>query len=758
MIRKLLIGLAAIIVLIVVALVLVVVLIDPNDYRDQLSAQATEKLGRPVALNGPLKLKVFPRIALEINDVEVGNPPDFPQDEPLAKVGTALASVQLIPLFSGQVLVGDVLLRQTTVNLLTVSEQETNLRGLVAEAETDAAASPVDLSQVQTGAISFEELQINQKNLLTNESQSVRIDRISIGAFQAGRDVDVAVSGNILNGDQILVKDLDIHTVLNVASDLSRISFQDTAVTAQLPSAEAEVDIKTSGAIESLTPITLQLSTLRLEVEMQDGTRAQLDSPLRVVVGDLIQLDISELIAEATLPDGTQAQLSSPVSAQIGETSQIKLSALKAVADLPDGTHVEVSTPVNAKIHANSQELQLSQLQAKVKVPAQNMVLDFNGAVKSKLGTNQRHDLSASTLQLNGQSLQLQGFVELGQKQVMNLKVSGDSLDLRPFIPDEAVAAEPAKTPSEPSAGAGTGDGAGAGTAEPDLTALRDWQMDLALNLKRLQLPDLALDDVIGVLVARDGLITLDPLSAKLFQGQFRGTASIDTRVSPPAVHLQPRLEGVAVQALMQLISPAAPARGDGSMSLDLRFQGLNAEQILSTLDGRGDFSILNGAIIGVDMERLMSEEMTRSNLGNISQAFGGETLFEQMSGSFNAQSGVLQLPAMNMKNVQFGLTGGGQLDLRQQALDYDMQLNLGAQMQAKLPKRLMDATGGVIPLKLSGPLTAPIVTINMESLLKNAVEKEAKKQGKKLLNKLFQKLDEKDKKEAEQDEEGGGG
>ncbi|MCG8463479.1 MAG: AsmA family protein [Xanthomonadales bacterium] len=110
MIRKLIMAVVALVVLLVIAVVLVVVLVDPNDYRDQLSAKATEQLGRPVSLNGPLSLKVFPSIALDISDVEVGNPEGFPSDQPLAKVGSALASVQLGPLLSGQVLVGDIAL------------------------------------------------------------------------------------------------------------------------------------------------------------------------------------------------------------------------------------------------------------------------------------------------------------------------------------------------------------------------------------------------------------------------------------------------------------------------------------------------------------------------------------------------------------------------------------------------------------------------------------------------------------------------
>ncbi|MCG8463478.1 MAG: AsmA family protein [Xanthomonadales bacterium] len=596
------------------------------------------------------------------------------------------------------------------------------------EAETETAT--VDLSQISTGALSVDGLVINQTNLMTGESQSVTIDHIDVSAFSANQEVDIAMSGDIAQGDELLVQDLDIEGAINVAADLSRIGLSNLALDAKLPTAEATVSVRADGAVESLTPPTLNLSKLVGDVMLDDGTKAHIDSPLVLEVGDVMRLDMAALQATASMADGTELTLSSPLAATIG----------------------------------NSTDVRLARLNATVKAAAQQVDLSFNGSVNALVNEAPSVELGPSDIVLNGQNLSAEGRVQLGDQPNLNLNVQGSTLDLTPFIAasqtSEASTAPSDSAPADNGGGAGSqGEAAGAGGAEGapqyDFSALQPWRMDMQLGLERLILPNLELEQVTGVMQARNGLITLNPLRARLFQGQFNGQATVDTRQNPPEVHLQPRLEGIAVQALLAILSPAAPARGAGAMDLDIRFKGLDVEQALSSLTGHGAFSILDGAIVGVDLNRLLNEEMSRSNFSNIRDSFGGETLFESLSGEFNADSGVLTLPAMDMETLQFGLSGAGEMDLRQQSLNYNMELNLGEQLRAQLPPKLVKATGGVIPLSLTGDITAPVVTVNMEQLLEKAVKKEVKKRGRKLLNNLFKRLEEKDEPEAEG--EGGG-
>jgi Uncharacterized protein involved in outer membrane biogenesis len=61
---KILVGLVLMIVVAAIALPMV---IDPNDYREEIQAAVKDKTGRDLAINGDLSLSVFPWIGVGIN-------------------------------------------------------------------------------------------------------------------------------------------------------------------------------------------------------------------------------------------------------------------------------------------------------------------------------------------------------------------------------------------------------------------------------------------------------------------------------------------------------------------------------------------------------------------------------------------------------------------------------------------------------------------------------------------------------------------
>ena len=124
------------------------------------------------------------------------------------------------------------------------------------------------------------------------------------------------------------------------------------------------------------------------------------------------------------------------------------------------------------------------------------MDLRFKGPLNASIADSPRLVLGQSVIQLNGQELQAQGSVAMGNNPRLDLTVSGDTLDLNPFIAtneasveaaDGSGAQQPSSTPNNEA-----GDSAPSG-GEPDLTALRSWTMDVDLRLQKLLLPNLSL-------------------------------------------------------------------------------------------------------------------------------------------------------------------------------------------------------------------------------------------------------------------------
>jgi uncharacterized protein involved in outer membrane biogenesis len=199
----------------------------------------------------------------------------------------------------------------------------------------------------------------------------------------------------------------------------------------------------------------------------------------------------------------------------------------------------------------------------------------------------------------------------------------------------------------------------------------------------------------------------------------------VDFTVSPPRTRINPRFSGIQAQQVAGLLSDSAPLRGLGEMNLDFRFSGLSVGEILSSLDGQGNFRLDDGALLGIDLRRLIDERLTVSALTNVNETFGGETPFRSLESSIRAESGVIFLPDLKLSAADFGATGQGQLDFAAGQLAYRLDLRLGAALVDRLPRQLARATGGVIPLAIDGPLTRPVVQVDLASIAEGAIQRE---------------------------------
>lgn len=101
------IAIGGLVVLIVLALLAVRLFVDPNDYKGRIEQTVKTSTGRDLILSGPIKLSVFPWIALEIGPASLGNPPGF-GNEPFAAVKHAAFRVKLLPLLRKQLEIGRV--------------------------------------------------------------------------------------------------------------------------------------------------------------------------------------------------------------------------------------------------------------------------------------------------------------------------------------------------------------------------------------------------------------------------------------------------------------------------------------------------------------------------------------------------------------------------------------------------------------------------------------------------------------------------
>lgn len=91
--------------LLIVVLLAVRLFVNPNDYKDRIAQQVKSATGRELTLSGPIRLSVFPWIALELGPASLGNPPGF-STQPFAALRHIAVRVKLLPLLRKELQIG----------------------------------------------------------------------------------------------------------------------------------------------------------------------------------------------------------------------------------------------------------------------------------------------------------------------------------------------------------------------------------------------------------------------------------------------------------------------------------------------------------------------------------------------------------------------------------------------------------------------------------------------------------------------------
>src|SRR5690625_7218887 len=111
---------------------------------------------------------------------------------------------------------------------------------------------------------------------------------------------------------------------------------------------------------------------------------------------------------------------------------------------------------------------------------------------------------------------------------------------------------------------------------------------------------------------------------------------------------------------------------------MTMSFRGFPPQQILGSLSGSGAFALARGVLEGVDLDALISQELTTSNLGNIARSFGGQTGFDNLTGGFAVEDGGGTLPGVDFAAAGYAGTGGGVIDLGAGRVEYAREPELG--------------------------------------------------------------------------------
>ncbi len=230
--------------------------VDPNDYKDRISAAVQQSTGRELSLPGELKLSLFPWIALETGQAALGNPPGF-GDEPFLTLQRARLSVKLLPLLRKELQVGRIEIDGLDLRL----RQDAQGRGNWEDWGSDAAETPETaatgdgLAAFDLAGVSFTDSRIAFEDMVAEDVE------LSIGRVAAGVPVPVSMQLALLTapGEQPLPLEADFELTLDLDQQRYRLANLELGGRLQPEGAPAALDwlFETPGADLDLNAQTL---------------------------------------------------------------------------------------------------------------------------------------------------------------------------------------------------------------------------------------------------------------------------------------------------------------------------------------------------------------------------------------------------------------------------------------------------------------------------------------------------------------------
>jgi len=677
--------------LIVIGAVAIVLLVDPNDYRDDIARLVQQKTGRPLEIRGKLGLKLFPWIALEVNDVRLGNPPGYGND-PFLSVTSANVGVKLLPLLRKQVQVRRVSIDGLSVTLISRSPDQNNWKDLSESKEPAPPESPGS-----TATTSIAGVDISKATLLYRDEAKKSVARLTgleihTGALGGADPVDAQVKFDYDEGGPAKVAHVETKARILMPPESSRIEVQKLDAKADWFGKPAEGASRPDGK-----PLTIAVSSPSLALD----TKAETLSPttLDLKLGDLpVKVDVQgEKLMSAYVISG---------KIQVPKTSPRDL--MKSFDITPPTT----SDPKALSAFALASNFRLTEKQ--LQLSALDLALDET-AVKGTFGIE---DLEAMALRfdLDVNGIDLDRYMAPAKKE--EIKTAGGSA---PAAAKSAV--PPTEIPKE---------------------MLRSLNVQGKLRVGRAKVADLQFTDVRLPVEAKDGRAHLGPTQAKLFGGTYDGNIVLDAKPAQATLSLDEHVRSIDIGALMKAGFETTRVVGKGNASAKLNAAGNTDQAMFKTLAGKIDFDVKDGAVTGMYLWYELRRAVALFKRQEFPARPAGEpkTAFNALSGSALVDKGVLRNDDLLVDMSYIRAKGKGTLALESQAVDYRLVAEI-----YKLPEgdaSLSDLKAAEIPVTITGTLADMKVRPDVEGYLKSRFKKEVDKKVDEKKEELRKKLGDK--------------
>lgn len=686
--------------LVVVAVVVLPLIIDPNDYKDEIATAVQEKTGRTLEIEGDISLSVFPWLGLDIGPTRLSNAAGF--DEPhMASMDAVQVRIKLLPLLRKQLEVDTVKLSGLQLNLAKDKGGRTNWADLQdKQATTQEGSGSRDAGDEAAGGAALEGLAIG--GIEVDRARLVWDDRSTDARYEIN-DLSFT-TGVIESGERF---ELDLHFQVAATQPAVTGTFALNGGVLIAPSLNA---VEISGAKLVLTAEGEAIPAGKTTVSLVTDIAVDLDAQT---------LNMPEVVLEA-----------------LGMSITGNISGTKITGDDPQfGGVFSVADFVPREL--------IKALGQDNPATADSSVL---GHANARLEwTASTKDFAADVLHIRLDDTTVNGNARVARfdAPAISFALAADQFDLDRYLPPATQDVK--TTASQPGAASGSkGD-----TGELPVEMLRGLNLNGKLEVGSLKAFNLHTTNVVMQIKAKDGLLRVNPAGARLYNGDVQNDITLDVRKDTPRFSVVNNVNHVQAGPLLHDLTGNEKLLGTANMHANINAAGTAAEAIKRSLNGNASFSFTDGAVKGVNIAALIRN--ARAKLQGQSAPEGNEpnqTDFTEMGGTAVIKNGLVRNDDLSMSSPLLRLTGKGEVSLPEETIDYTLTAKFVGSLEGQGGASLGELKGVSIPVHVGGTFSKPSYSPDLSAALSDAakakVEEKVEEQKQKIQEKMGNKLQDK--------------
>jgi len=648
---------------------------DPNRYKDDIERIAKERTGRTLKLSGDLAVALYPSLGAKVGGLTLS---ERGADAQFLSLDSAHASVALLPLLRGEVIVDGIRVAGLKAQIVKDKNGRFNFQDLLGE-EKPAPAGPApekgkaaeaEPVKFDIAGVKVERAAVSYRDLASGQEFSLADLNLSTGRIAERADGKLELSVHA-KGNKPAV-DARVELASGYRFDLPAKSFSLSKLDARITGAAAGLTglrLDARGDVAA-SPEKSEYRVSGLSVELKgmqgkDALEARLGAPSLVVVADSAKGDAVSL--EFRLKgENRSAEALLKLSGVQGSAKALlvpQFSADVAVTD-PSLPMKSIKVPLSGSLRADL-ERQTAQADIKAKID--------ESSLQAKLGLAKFSPPS------------------------YRFDISIDQLNLDRYFPPEKAGAARSGTSGASRPAAASAD------TPMDLSALKGLDASGRLQLGALQARGLKLANVKAEMRAASGRVEVAPHSADLYGGSVAGALAL--QADGNRVTVKEKLSNVSIGPLLRDFAQQDRLEGRGNLALDVAAGGASVEAMKKALAGSARVDLRDGAIKGINIAEVLRKAKSALS-GEQAQAANRaeKTDFSEFSASFAIKNGVAHNEDLEVKAPLFRITGRGDIDVGNSRIDYVTQVAVVATTRGQGGAELAELRGLSVPVHLTGP------------------------------------------------------